>query len=119
MDKIRFEYKKKIGISGKKFYVEVTAGLFSGSAVFDADDEYLQEIVSSLKRMYDTLSGTCNIVDSGSDYVIIESLKHGHFGVHGLIGGSYNPTHLAFELKIDQTDLKVIISQLKTILESA
>lgn len=118
MDRISFDYQGKSGISGILINVKVNSGPFAGSTVFNVIDEYLQEAISKLEKMYETLSGTCDILDDATDYVTIESLKHGHFLVHGVIGGCYNPQYLTFELKIDQTDLKVIISELKTILKA-
>lgn len=118
MDRICFEYQGKVGSSGIQFDVRVKSGRFSGATVFTVVDDDLQETISELENMYETLSGKCDISDDGTDHVTIKALKYGHFLVNGIIGGSYNPQYLAFELKIDQTDLKVIISELMTILES-
>jgi hypothetical protein len=118
MGTIEIEYQST-GESYIGFSVMVVSGGFSGASNFGISARLLQEAVSSLSRMYHDLSGIYQIDDHDSDaFILFEFLNLGHLRVSGQVGGSLSGNYLRYELLIDQTDLKSLISSFRSMLST-
>ena len=99
------------------FRIHVVSGDFSGSTAFCVEHKTIEEFLDSLKSIYETLFGECNIIDTDSDdFIKFQCIKNGHITVSGQIGGSYNEQFLKFCFDIDQTYLYEFITDISHLL---
>jgi hypothetical protein len=96
------------------FSYEVESGDFAGASNFSISRTSLQNAISSLTEMYNSLKGSYQIRDYDSDdFVLFEFLSLGHMIISGQVGGSHRPQYLRYQFTTDQTVFGSIISSLR------
>jgi hypothetical protein len=97
------------------FNIKVQSGEFIGASHFCISKENILSIVEVLSKMYETLSGCCEINDNDSDaHINLEIDKLGHIHMTGQIGGSHEEHSMKFKYSTDQTALSALIQNLKS-----
>ena len=96
------------------FKVSIKSDGFSGTSNFCIPLTTLDTVINTLSRMYNDLSGSCEIKDCDSDaFLIIKMRELGHMDIVGQIGGSHEDHSMRFKLATDQTVLANLIQVLK------
>lgn len=98
-------------------HVNAVSNSFSVTTEIDSGTLQFDEFKKQLIRMYDSLSGTAELIGNDHQRIVFEATKTGHIKIVGSLGRFLREEEykLSFEVEVDQTDLGKSIRNLKNV----
>jgi len=100
------------------FSVFVKSYGFTGEYNFCMQKEQMMNTISNLKELYDSLFGSCRLIDADSDSHICIEFENKNLKISGQLGGSYEDNFMKFSFLADQTLIKLLMNTLSVALNN-